>query len=175
MEAVASQLASNFQFGSNGKGHRGETFQGKGRVPNTSGPFRKQLESPDDWQCPFGLVVWARKNHCPKCQEPRVEGDWVEGPKKGQEVKEQEAPAGGQVQAPQQDVGTEGESEGGDEDGSHQEANAAQVHRQDSGNLAGRREGQRDLQVPAARSRGAEIVANLRSTHGHAAAQRERG
>eukprot|EP00972_Heterocapsa_arctica_P009631 1419651-Heterocapsa_arctica.AAC.1 len=96
MEAVASQLASSIQVGSGGKGRRGESYQGKGRPPNTSGPFRKQMESPDDWQCPCGFVVWARKLHCPKCQEPKVEGDWVEGPRKGQEVKEQEPAAGGQ-------------------------------------------------------------------------------
>eukprot|EP00972_Heterocapsa_arctica_P048413 7138703-Heterocapsa_arctica.AAC.1 len=51
MEAVASQLASSFQFGSGGKGRRGELFQGKGKGPSAPGPFRKQTESQDDWQC----------------------------------------------------------------------------------------------------------------------------
>eukprot|EP00972_Heterocapsa_arctica_P106390 15673053-Heterocapsa_arctica.AAC.1 len=68
------------------------------------------MENPDDWQCPCGLTVWARKDFCPKCKEGRVEGSWVEGPNKGQEVKEQEAPPGSQVQPPQQAVGTEGEA-----------------------------------------------------------------
>eukprot|EP00972_Heterocapsa_arctica_P101928 15017843-Heterocapsa_arctica.AAC.1 len=67
MEAVASQLASSIQFGSGGMGRRGENFQGKGRPPITPGPFRKQVDSPDDWQCECGYVVWARRPHCPKC------------------------------------------------------------------------------------------------------------
>ena len=39
-----------------------------------------------------------------------MEGDWVEDPKKGQEVKEQEPAVGGQVQPLQQEAGTEGEA-----------------------------------------------------------------
>eukprot|EP00972_Heterocapsa_arctica_P017303 2556428-Heterocapsa_arctica.AAC.1 len=76
MEAVANQLASNFQFGSGGKGRRGELFQAKGKGPITTGPFRKQTESQDDWPCRCGLTVWARKDFCPKCGDPRAEGDW---------------------------------------------------------------------------------------------------
>eukprot|EP00972_Heterocapsa_arctica_P032910 4842312-Heterocapsa_arctica.AAC.1 len=76
MEAVASQLANSFQFGTGGKGRRGETFQGKGKGSMPTGPFRKQTENPDDWQCRCGYTVWARKDNCPKCQGPRVEGEW---------------------------------------------------------------------------------------------------
>eukprot|EP00972_Heterocapsa_arctica_P043734 6455754-Heterocapsa_arctica.AAC.1 len=69
------------------------------------------MENPDDWQCPCGFTVWARKDFCLRCKEPRAEGDWAEAPNKGQAVKEQEALTGGQVQPPQQTAGTEG---GGD-------------------------------------------------------------
>eukprot|EP00972_Heterocapsa_arctica_P071445 10555347-Heterocapsa_arctica.AAC.1 len=56
MEAVASQLASSIQFGSGGKGRRGETFLGKGKGPMSTGSFRKQTENPDDWQCRCGYT-----------------------------------------------------------------------------------------------------------------------
>eukprot|EP00972_Heterocapsa_arctica_P098079 14470056-Heterocapsa_arctica.AAC.1 len=65
MEAVASQIAIGFQFGSGGKGRRGETYQGKGKGPSSTGSFKKQMENPDDWPCPCGLTVWARKDFCP--------------------------------------------------------------------------------------------------------------
>eukprot|EP00972_Heterocapsa_arctica_P031429 4628879-Heterocapsa_arctica.AAC.1 len=56
MEAVVSQLANSFQFGSGGKGRRGETYQGKGKGPSSTAPYRKQMENPDDWQCSCGLT-----------------------------------------------------------------------------------------------------------------------
>eukprot|EP00972_Heterocapsa_arctica_P103264 15216927-Heterocapsa_arctica.AAC.1 len=61
MEAVASNLAYSLQFGSGGKGRRGETFQGKGKgLTTTSQP------NPDDWICQdCGLTVCARKISCP--------------------------------------------------------------------------------------------------------------
>eukprot|EP00972_Heterocapsa_arctica_P113988 16440114-Heterocapsa_arctica.AAC.1 len=103
MEAVASQLASSFQFGSGGIGRWGEVFQGKGRPPISPGPFRKQVESPDDWQCDCGYVVWARRPHCPKCSAAKREGDWVAGPGKTSATKEQEATAAGQQAPPPQE------------------------------------------------------------------------
>eukprot|EP00972_Heterocapsa_arctica_P035852 5273463-Heterocapsa_arctica.AAC.1 len=103
MDAVAIQLANNFQFGSGGKGRRGETFLGKGRGPMQTGQFARQAEHPDDWPCPdCGLKVWARKDSCPQCNQPRAE--------KPMEVKEQDAPPAGQGQTLQQAVGTEGEA-----------------------------------------------------------------
>eukprot|EP00972_Heterocapsa_arctica_P028156 4142610-Heterocapsa_arctica.AAC.1 len=55
LEAVATQLASSFQFGSGhisgGTGRRGEGFQGKGRHPPSGSQARKQVGNPEDWQC----------------------------------------------------------------------------------------------------------------------------
>eukprot|EP00972_Heterocapsa_arctica_P070725 10447687-Heterocapsa_arctica.AAC.1 len=74
MEVVAGHLANSFQFGSGGKGRRGETYLGNGKGPGTAGPFKQHLENPDDWKCPCGYPVWARKDICPKCNEPKAEG-----------------------------------------------------------------------------------------------------
>eukprot|EP00972_Heterocapsa_arctica_P099787 14720438-Heterocapsa_arctica.AAC.1 len=42
LAAVASQLASSFQFGSGGTGRRGENFQGRANYPFPAGQHRKQ-------------------------------------------------------------------------------------------------------------------------------------
>ncbi len=99
MDAVAVQIANSFQFGSGGKGRRGETFQGKGRGPPTTGFPPRQEDNPDDWPCPCGLKVWARKAACPVCFQPRA--------KKVPEIKEQSTTQGSQPHPTQQAVGTE--------------------------------------------------------------------
>eukprot|EP00972_Heterocapsa_arctica_P106432 15679139-Heterocapsa_arctica.AAC.1 len=50
MEAVAGHLANSFQFGSGGKGRRGETYLGKGKGPGTASPFSQHEENPEDWK-----------------------------------------------------------------------------------------------------------------------------
>eukprot|EP00972_Heterocapsa_arctica_P023745 3498824-Heterocapsa_arctica.AAC.1 len=60
------------------------------------------MENPGDWKCPCGFPVWARKDCCPKCNEPRTDGDWAGAQTKGQIIKEQEAQTGGTGQPTQQ-------------------------------------------------------------------------
>ena len=100
LDAVAVQIANSFQFGSGGKGRRGEMFQGKGKGPQSAGFAQKQEANPGDWACQeCGLIVWARKPECPHCKP--------KGPRKAQEVKEQTTIQGSQPPPAQQAVGTE--------------------------------------------------------------------
>jgi hypothetical protein len=99
MDAVAVQIANTFQFGSGAKGRRGEAYHGHGKGPQGHG-FPPRLEdNPDDWPCPCGLKVWARKTECPQCHGQR--------PMKGLEVKVQTTTHGSQPPQTQQAVGTE--------------------------------------------------------------------
>ena len=98
MDAVAVQIANSIQFGSGGKGRRGETFLGKGKGAQGSGFATRQEDNPDDWPCPCGLKVWARKPECPVCKQKRP---------RALEVKEQFATQGSHPPPTQQAVGTE--------------------------------------------------------------------
>ena len=108
MDAVAVQIANSFQFGSGGKGRRGETFQGKGKGASTPTYSTKQEDNPDDWFCQdCGLKVWARKRDCPKCASTRAD--------RTPEVKEQINLPGGTSTSTQQPVGTEGDTDKAEE------------------------------------------------------------
>jgi hypothetical protein len=108
MDAVAVQIANSFQFGSGGKGRRGETFQGKGKGASTLTYSTKQEDNPDDWFCQdCGLKVWARKRDCPKCASTRAD--------RTPEVKEQINLPGSTSTATQQPVGTEGDTDKAEE------------------------------------------------------------